>query len=87
MGRDGRGSGRLAKARVGSGTVSDPVRYCGREFSGFDLEVVRDLCASAPSRKAIADALCETLDWRRPDGRLKDMSARVALLRMGATGS
>ncbi|MDA8072341.1 MAG: DUF4338 domain-containing protein [Actinomycetota bacterium] len=66
--------------------MSDPVRYCGREFSGSDLEVVRDLCASAPSRKAIADALCEALDWRRPDGRLKDMSARVALLRMERDG-
>ena len=66
--------------------MSDPVRYCGREFSFADLEVVRDLCASAPNRKAIADALCETFDWRRPDGRLKDMSARVALLRMERDG-
>jgi hypothetical protein len=30
--------------------------------------------------------VCERLNWRRPDGRLKDMSCRVALLRMQADG-
>lgn len=51
--------------------MSEAVRYCGREFSCSELEVVRDLCASAPSRKAASDQVCEALDWRRPDGRLK----------------
>jgi len=35
---------------------------------------------------AIADALCDALSWHRPDGRRKDMSARVALLRMERDG-
>jgi len=30
--------------------------------------------------------VCERLDWRRPDGRLKDMSCRVAMLRMQDDG-
>ena len=30
--------------------------------------------------------MCERLDWRKPDGGLKDMSARVALLRMHREG-
>lgn len=30
--------------------------------------------------------MCELLDWRRDDGRLKDMSCRVAMLRMERDG-
>lgn len=39
-----------------------------------------------PTRAAIARALCEALDWRQGNGRLKDMSARQALLRMQSDG-
>jgi len=62
------------------------VRYCGRTFTPADLEAIRGLAAALPTRRAIADAVCDALDWRRPDGRRKDMSARVALLRMHNDG-
>jgi len=62
------------------------VRYCGRTFTPADLEAIRTLAAVLPTRRAIADAVCDTLDWRRLDGRRKDMSARVALLRMHTDG-
>ena len=62
------------------------VTYCGRNFTDTELALVRSIAADLPSRKAIADAVCEALGWRRPDGRLKDMSARVALLRMAGDG-
>lgn len=62
------------------------VRYSGRDFAESDLEVIRTLAATLPTRQAIADALCDTLNWRRLDGRRKDMSARVALLRMAEDG-
>src|SRR5664280_2452085 len=58
------------------------VVYCGREFSDEDLDLVRSIAADLSTRTAIASAVCEALGWRRPDGRPKDMSARVALLRM-----
>jgi len=58
------------------------VVYCGREFSDEDLDLVRSIAAELSTRTAIASAVCEALGWRRPDGRPKDMSARVALLRM-----
>lgn len=61
-------------------------RYCGRDFSGSDLELISALSRTLPNRMAISRALCEQLDWRRPDGRLREMSARVALLRMEADG-
>jgi GNAT superfamily N-acetyltransferase len=62
------------------------VRYCGREFSEAELEVIRTLAATLPTRRAIADAACEALGWHGRDGRRKEMSARVALLRMAADG-
>ena len=61
-------------------------RYCGREFSEADLEVVRFLAGSLPTRRGIADATCDALGWFRVDGRRKDMTARVALLRMERDG-
>jgi len=64
------------------------MRYCARHFSAAELALIRRLIASRPqaSRAALSRAVCEQLDWRRPDGRLKDMSARVAMLRMQRDG-
>ncbi len=60
------------------------VRYCGRTFSAQELELIRSLMAEHPGhhRLALSRLVCERLDWRRPNGGLKDMSCRVALLRM-----
>lgn len=66
--------------------MSEPQRYCGRNFSEADLSVICDLIAVHPTRQAIASAVCDKLGWYRPDGRRKDMSARVALLRMDRDG-
>lgn len=62
------------------------MRYCGRLFSAADIAAIRDLLAVCPplSRYRLSRTVCERLDWRRPDGALKDMSCRVALLRMQA---
>lgn len=64
------------------------MRYCGREFSASELELIRALIAAAPSlsRARLSQEMCERLNWRRPDGRLKEMNARVAMLRMQADG-
>lgn len=62
------------------------LRYCGRDFSDDDLARIQHLATTLPTRRAIADALCDELSWYRPDGQRKDMSARVALLRMEADG-
>jgi hypothetical protein len=64
------------------------VRYCGRVFSPADLDAIRQILRDPryPTRVAISRAVCETLDWRKPDGGLKEVSCRVALLRMQADG-
>ena len=62
------------------------VHYCGRSFTLAELDHLRHLAATLPTRRAIADAACHDLGWTRPDGRIKDMTARVALLRMHDDG-
>jgi uncharacterized protein DUF4338 len=60
--------------------------YCGRAFTPADLHVIGELAAVLPTRRAIADAVCDALGWVTPAGRRKDMTARVALNRMAADG-
>jgi hypothetical protein len=65
-----------------------PVRYCGREFRGEEIQRIREVIAADPqrSRYQISQRVCETLGWRKPNGTLKDMSCRVAMLRMQEDG-
>jgi hypothetical protein len=64
------------------------MRYCGRLFTPCDIELIRALLAAQPplNRARLSREVCVRLNWLRADGRLKDMSCRVALLRMQADG-
>jgi len=66
----------------------DEYRYCGRTFSAGEIERIRSLIESNPEmhRAQLSIAVCEDLDWLRHDGRHKDMSCRVAMLRMHRDG-
>ena len=57
-------------------------RYSARVFDAAALEQVRDILRAhaGASRQQLSYRVCEALDWRKSDGSLKDMSARVALL-------
>ena len=62
--------------------------YCGREFSCDEIESIRQLMLQSPTllRTPLSRKLCELFAWTKPNGELKDMSCRVALLRMQAHG-
>jgi hypothetical protein len=62
--------------------------YCGREFSLQDIQTIKRLMQEQPSlkRTPLSRKLCELLEWYKPNGELKDMTCRVALLRMQADG-
>lgn len=62
--------------------------YCAREFSADDIQTIRDLIAQDPKlqRSALSRILCQLWGWTKPNGELKDMTCRVALLRMQADG-
>lgn len=67
---------------------SQQYRYCGRDFSGAELEQIRQIIASDErlNRVKISRRVCEAFGWYKPDGGLKEMSCRVALLRMERDG-
>lgn len=64
------------------------MRYCGREFTKEELTWIRQLIATRPeiSRKDISVLFCQKASWLKPDGGLKDMSCRVAMLKMEKDG-
>lgn len=63
-------------------------RYCGRDFSADDMLAIASLIEQHPAAKRafLSRRVCEMFDWFKPDGGLKDMTCRVAMLRMQADG-
>ena len=63
-------------------------RYCGRDFSEAELTQIRNLIAEDPrrTRAELSRLACQAMHWFKPDGGLKDMSCRVAMLRMQEDG-
>jgi hypothetical protein len=63
-------------------------RYCGRIFTDEEIDLLRRLIASAPTktRAQLSRDVCDLLGWHKPDGQRKDMSCRVAMLRMDRDG-
>jgi len=64
------------------------MRYCGRDFKEDEFTWIRKIIADQPelSRKDLSILFCRTFNWFKPDGGTKDMSCRVAMLRMEKDG-
>ena len=64
------------------------IRYCGREFTSNELDQIRSLIKnnSGFNRTRLSKEVCKIFQWLKPDGKLKDMSCRVAMLRMQEDG-
>ena len=71
-------------------TTDDTIvcRYHGRDFTTGEMALMRELIASSPqqTRAGLARAFCRAVGWVKPDGGLKAMAARVAMLRMHRDG-
>lgn len=63
-------------------------RYCGRDFSADEIQAMTRLIEQNPAanRAHLSREVCVMFDWKKPDGGLKDMSCRVAMLRMQDDG-
>ncbi|MCD6214907.1 MAG: IS4 family transposase [Candidatus Desulfofervidus sp.] len=61
---------------------------CGQNFTDEVIQKIRVTVKSEPtiSRRALSLRVCEWLDWRTPNGKPKEMSCRVALLRLHRQG-
>jgi hypothetical protein len=60
------------------------MRLCGREFTEATIAQIGRITGSDPSvsRRAISLRVCELLEWKAPNGKLKDVSCRKALLEL-----
>ena len=62
--------------------------YCGRDFSTTEIAQIVQLIAENTEyhRADLSREVCRILQWYKADGELKEMSCRVAMLRMHADG-
>jgi hypothetical protein len=58
--------------------------FCGRHFLVSELEMMREVISEcrALSLTEISRTLCELLDWKRPNGKLKNHECRLLLERL-----
>jgi hypothetical protein len=63
-------------------------RFCGRDFSTLELETIQQLIVDNPkaNRSRLSRLVCQEFNWLKPDGLLKEMSCRVAMIRMQDKG-
>ncbi len=61
---------------------------CGQEFSAETIRRIQETIAAEPalSRSGLSRRVCQWLDWRSANGQLKEVSCRVALLRLHRRG-
>lgn len=61
---------------------------CGQQFGSEVIQRINATVDGDPaiSRRALSLKVCEWLDWRASNGKLKDMSCRVAMLRLHQQG-
>src|SRR5260370_28514757 len=63
-----------------------PVVFCGRRFSAAEIELIREVVSDfgSLSLTEIARTICELLEWKRPNGRLKNHECRLLLEKLTA---
>lgn len=68
--------------------MTKTMRYCGRDFSVNEIDIIKNLIAKDPClcRNHLSRQFCEMVGWFKRDGGLKEMSCRVALLKMQKDG-
>lgn len=66
-----------------------PVTFCGRTFTAQDVELMRVVAHDYAGLGVteIARTVCELLEWRRPNGGLKNHECRQLLERLQAEGA
>ena len=65
-----------------------PFIFNGRRFLSTEIELIRDVVSDFPSLclTEIARTVCELLEWKRPNGRLKNHECRLLLEKLSAAG-
>jgi len=65
-----------------------PFVFCGRGFLAAEIELIRNVVSDFPtlSLTELARTVCELLEWKRPNGRLKNHECRLLLEKLSAAG-
>jgi hypothetical protein len=65
-----------------------PVAFCGRRFAAAEIELMREVVSDfgSLSLTEISRTICELLEWKRPNGRLKNHECRLLLEKLSAAG-
>src|SRR6266508_6751809 len=65
-----------------------PIVFCGQSFAATEIELIHDVVSDFPSLclTEIARTVCELLEWKRPNGRLKNHECRLLLEKLSADG-
>jgi hypothetical protein len=68
--------------------MAKDAKYSGRIFTPSEFDYIRSLIKDNPdlTRASLSRRVCEDLNWRKPDGGLKDMRCRVVMLKMQEDG-
>jgi len=64
--------------------ITQPLTFAGRTFSVEELQLIQEITRDYQSlgRTEISRTICELLQWRRPNGRLKNHECRLLLERL-----
>jgi len=69
--------------------MPDSLTFCGRTFHSHELELMGQIATqfAALGVTEIARTVCELLEWKRPNGGLKNHECRQLLERLAAEGA
>jgi hypothetical protein len=64
------------------------LQICGRHFNQSELDWIKNQVETRPelNRAELSRLFCQEANWCKPDGGLKEMSCRVAMLRLERHG-
>jgi hypothetical protein len=73
---------------MGQKNKTGPVVFCGRRFSTIELKLILEVVTDCGklSLTELARTICELLEWKRPNGRLKNHECRLLLEKLSAEG-
>lgn len=65
-----------------------PINICGKPFTSAEFTALQEILENHPTqtRTGISRIVCQRFSWVAPNGRLKEMSCRVALLKLHRAG-
>lgn len=68
--------------------IPESLRFNGRNFSSAEVKLIQEVCSdfAALGRTEISRTVCELLEWKRANGRLKNHECRLLLERFAERG-